>query len=160
MDNDLFDELITKELTVMEIHLEAKAGRTAISIEEYFKSRIAQGVSPETIGKELIDDLENGGKFFNEFRNAIKATAHGNMMRINDAAIAGENGMDVKYRWIAVFRNTCPDCINRHGEIKTWDSWEAEGLPRSGNTVCGDNCQCMLLPADTTELAPINRGEK
>jgi len=159
MDNDLFNNLIAKELTVMEIHLEAKAGRTAITIDEYYRSRVAQGVSPNTIEKELIDDLENGGKMFNEFRNVVKATAHGNMMRISDAAIAGENGVEVQYRWVAVFVNTCPDCMELHGEVKSWDEWESEGLPRSGNTVCGDNCQCMLLPEDTTELAPINRGE-
>lgn len=160
MDDSLFDELIDKELEVLEIHLTAKAERTAISIEEYYKSRIAQGVTPGNIEAELIDDLENGGKMFNEFRNSVKATAHGNMMRISDAAITAENGVDVQYRWVAVFVNTCPDCIDLHGTVMSWDDWEAEGMPRSGNTVCGDNCQCMLLPEDTTELAPINRGEE
>ncbi len=34
-DENLFDELLARELELMQIYLSAKAGRTAITIEEF-----------------------------------------------------------------------------------------------------------------------------
>lgn len=158
-DKDMtFGELFDREMRTMDILLTGKAMRTAVTLEEYFKMRLEQGVLAENIGEELKKDLLEGGPLFNEFRNAIKATAHGNFMRIRDVSQFSENGLNIDYRWSAVLVNTCEDCLDRHGEVKTWDEWESEGMPRTGHTRCGQNCRCVLLPAHTTVLEPIKRG--
>jgi hypothetical protein len=158
--SNIIQTLIFREITSMEISLTAKANRTAITLEEYISLRLTQGSNAETIEKDLLDDLENGGRIFGEFRNAIRTTSNGIINRSRDVGVYSEFGLDSKYRWVAVLINTCPDCLERHGQIKTWDEWEIEGLPRTGQTVCKENCKCVLLMASTTEIAPIIRGKK
>ena len=96
-----FGDLFNREMQTMEILLTGKAMRTAVTLEEYFQMRLIQGIPAETIGEELKKDLLEGGPLFNEFRNAIKATAHGNFMRIRDVAQFSENGLNIDYRWSA-----------------------------------------------------------
>lgn len=156
--SDLSDELFNRELQTMSIFLWGKSMRTAITIEEYIQTRLIQGIDREVIRKELLDDLNNNGRMFAEFRNAIRATANGVSNRMRDAGEFSQLGVITTYRWSAVLINTCPDCIERHGQVKTWEEWEAEGLPRTGHTVCKEFCRCVLLPADMTALEPVLRG--
>jgi hypothetical protein len=52
--------------------------------------------------------------------------------------------------WTAVFINTCKDCLRLHGKVKTRLEWEQGGvIPGSGQTICGLNCKCSLLPIET-----------
>jgi hypothetical protein len=155
---DLKRELLARELKTMDIFLLGKAKRVAASLEEYVAAQVNSGVAPEIIREALLKDLDEGGRIFGEFRNAIKATVQGSTMRARDVAQFAEEGIDnIQYRWSAVLVNTCPDCLDRHGEVKTWDEWEAEGLPRTGATVCKENCKCVLIPADLSALEPIKR---
>jgi hypothetical protein len=147
-----------RELKTLEIALSAKIRRTAISIEEYIAIRVNQGVSLETIQADLLADLEEGGRIFGEFRRAIETTYNGSVSRFRDVAQVAEVGLKAKFRWVAVLIDTCPDCLERHGRTMTWDDWEQEGLPRTGQTVCKENCKCVLIPAEATELLPIKRG--
>jgi hypothetical protein len=161
--NDILDEFLRRELTTMEIFLLAKASRASISIEEYIDTRILQGASPESIEAFLLDDLNNNGRIFGEFRNAIRATANGVISRSRDNAMFADPEKTIaeeEFRWVAVLINTCQDCLDRHGQSKTYGEWEMEGLPRTGATVCKENCKCMLLPAKTAVLDPIMRGRK
>jgi len=155
-----FNELVDQELDTMEIFLTEKAARTAITLNAYIKARLRQGATKEIIRADLLKDLEAGGRIFGEFRNAIKATAHGAINRLRDTAEFSELGVITTYRWVAVLVNTCPDCLTRHGRKQAWEKWEEEGLPRTGHTVCREHCKCMLIPAETTELEPIKRGKK
>lgn len=147
-----------RELDTLEIMLTAKIGRTALTLEEYVQTRLSQGAALNAIKKSLLVDLEKGGRIFGEFRNAIKPTFRGSVSRFRDAGALVEMGVDTTYRWVAVLVNTCPDCLERHNNIAKWENWEAEGLPRTGATVCGVNCKCVLLPEAVTELDPIVRG--
>lgn len=149
---------LDKELESLEIILTAKAARTAITINEYIDLSLAQGVDADILEAYLLKDLEEGGRIFGEFRNAIKATVSGAIGRTRDGAQLALIGTDTKYRWSAVLVNTCPDCLERHGQVMKWEDWEVEGLPRTGQTVCGANCKCVLLPEVATELEPIIRG--
>lgn len=158
--NDLFNELLSREIETMQIFLLSKASRAAISIEEYINTRIAQGASIDSIRDFLLDDLNNNGRIFAEFRNAVRATANGVIARSRDNALFSQAGVEEEYRWVAVLVNTCPDCIERHGVAKTYAEWEEDGLPRTGVTVCKENCKCMLLPAKTAILEPIQRNRK
>lgn len=151
---------IDKELETLNIILSSKIGRTTLTLEEYIQTRLAQGATLEIIKSDLLTDLEEGGRIFGEFKNALQPTFAGSVNRFRDVGVFGELGTKIKYRWVAVLVNTCPDCLDRHKESlkspKLWVEWEEEGLPRSGVTVCGQECKCILLPVKITE--PIIRG--
>ena len=156
-NKETLEELSDREIKTLEIFLTTKAKKTAITIEEYITTRLLQGASRESIRQVLLDDLKTGGRIFGEFRNGIKATANGTIHRFRDNAEFSELGLDLKYRWAAVLVKTCPDCLERHGKVKTWEEWEEEGLPRTGQTVCKEWCRCMLIPARMSVLEPIQR---
>lgn len=158
--NNIFKDFLAREIQTMEIFLTAKAAKTAISIEEYIQTRSVQGANLETLQDDLLRDLAEGGRIFGEFRNAIRATANGVVNRTRDNAIFSSVGIATNYRWVAVLVNTCPDCLDRHNQVKSWDEWEAEGLPRTGQTLCKENCKCVLLEADNTETEPIRRVKR
>jgi len=148
---------IDKELATLDIILNAKIARSAITLEEYIQMRQSQGASLEAIRADLLIDLEEGGRIFGEFINALKPTFAGSTSRFRDIGTLSEIGIEKTWRWVAVLINTCPDCLDRHNQAKTWAEWEAEGLPRSGATVCGQNCKCVLLPEEAASLEPLYR---
>ncbi len=158
-NNPDLSEFIQKEIDTMEIFLVSKAEKAAITIDEYIKTRLKQGASIDSIEKDLLTDLENSGRIFGEFRNAIRATTTGTINRSRDNAIFANLGIDAPYRWVAVLINTCPDCLDRHNKVQPWAMWEIQGLPRTGATVCKENCQCVLVPSFTVEIDPIMRGK-
>lgn len=151
---------INADVTTMQIVIKAKAARTAISIKEFIRLSVLNGGSRESIKAELLKDLNEGGRIFGEFRNSIRATSNGVVNRFRDSGSFAELGYDKNYRWVAVLVNTCPDCLSRHGQVKTMIEWEAFGLPRTGHTRCKENCKCVLLPEDSTVLEPIIRNRK
>lgn len=158
-DINSFDAMSNIDMANLSIFLRSKALRTAITLDEFIHTSLQQGATRESIRDYLLKDLNEGGRIFGEFRNSIKATANGYMANLRDSAQYSEDISISKYRWVAVLSNTCPDCLERHGEIKTMEQWEEEGLPRAGFTVCKQNCQCVLIDADKTVLKPINRGK-
>lgn len=149
---------IEKELTTLDIVLAAKIGRSALTLEEYIQMRQSQGATMEAIRSDLLTDLETGGRIFGEFKNALMPTFVGSTRRFRDVGALAEMGISTKYRWVAVLINTCPDCLKRHNQVQDWTQWEEEGLPRSGATVCGQNCHCVLIPAEAVELEPVKRN--
>jgi len=157
-DKEILKTGLDRELETLEIALTAKVTRSAASLEEYINMRLTQGVELSVIQDDLLTDLNEGGRIFGEFRNSMKATYSGSIFRFRDVAQLTESGIQTKYRWVAVLINTCPDCLERHGNIATWNEWEAQGLPRTGQTVCKENCKCVLLPEDATKIGAIYRG--
>lgn len=156
LDNNLINELLDAESTTLQILLSSIASKATIDLQTYIDMSLTQGISRETLKRQLIADLNEGGRIFGVFRKAIKATGNGSINRIRDAGNYGEYGIDKLYRWAAVFVNTCPDCIARHNEEpKTWEEWEAEGLPRAGATVCESYCRCVLVPAEFSRIEPV-----
>lgn len=155
-DKEIFDKLSDREIETLQIMLWAKAARTSVTIEEYVQIRVLQGASYESIRNDLLTDLNEGGRIFGEFRRAIRATANGTINRFRDNAQFSELGIDKTYKWAAVLVRTCPDCMDRHGREQTWEEWEAEGLPRTGQTVCKENCRCMLIPGEMSVIKGEN----
>lgn len=160
MPADEFDQMLQIDVDSMRIFLKAKAQRTAVSISEFIETARLQGATKDQIRKLLLKDLEEGGRYFGEFRRAVQATSNGVINRLRDSAQFAEDYQVEKYRWVAVLVNTCPDCIDRHGRVQTMDEWEEEGLPRTGFTVCKENCKCVLINADSAVLEPVRRGER
>jgi hypothetical protein len=160
-DRKIAGALLTKELEALEIMLISDVERTAITLEEYIKMRLAQGVDPAVLEADLIKDLEEGGRIFGEFRNALKPTFGGATNRFRDAGELVELGLDGKWRWVVVSNNPCPDCLERGDEeAKTWNDWEAEGLPRTNATVCEQNCKCVMISEDAGKVNPIIRSKR
>ncbi len=164
---DRFDEFegrklakkgIDREMNTLDILLLAKVQRSAITLEEYIQFRQVQGATLGIIREELLADLNEGGRIFGEFRNALRPTFAGSVSRFRDIGVLAEMGISGQYRWCAVLVNTCPDCLDRHGRTQTMAEWEEEGLPRAGATVCKENCKCVLLPAEVAKLEPIFRS--
>jgi hypothetical protein len=158
-DINSFDSMFDIDLNNLMIFLRSKALRTAITIDEFIQTTLAQGATKAEVKAYLLKDLEEGGRIFGEFRNAIKATSNGFIANIRDTAQYSEDVFIDKWLWVAVLTNTCPDCLERHAKEKTMEEWEQEGLPRSGFTVCKQSCQCILIPADNAVLKPIDRGK-
>ncbi len=161
-DDDILREAIERELQSMTILLTAKAAKTTITLGEVIQTALVTGVSPTEIEALLLNDLRNNGRIFGEFTRAIKATSNGAINGFRDAGALAEFGIEEKFRWAAVLVRTCIDCLDRHnGAAQTWEEWEAKGLPRTGMTICKQNCKCMLIPVDeTVELEPIKRKKK
>jgi hypothetical protein len=151
-------EGIERELETLDILLATRVSRTSITLEEYIQMRFIQGATLEAIRADLLKDLEEGGRIFGEFKRALEPTFEGSVSRFRDVGQLAETGIG-DFRWSAVLINTCEDCLERHGQVKSWAEWEAEGLPRTGATRCRDNCKCVLLPAEATELEPVKRGK-
>jgi len=148
---------VDRELNSLDILLLGRVERTALTIEEYIDFRLAQGATLDIIKADLLIDLEEGGRIFGAFRNSLRPTFEGSTSRFRDVGALSEMGISGEYQWVAVLVNTCPDCLDRHGDIKTMAEWEIEGVPRSGATVCAENCKCVLLPAEVAELTPVYR---
>ena len=146
----------------MTILLTAKAARMTITLQELIQLSVVNGMDVSALEATLLNDLRNNGRIFGEFNRAIKATANGTINNFRDSGALAEFGLEEKFRWAAVLVNTCEDCLSRHNSAaKTWDQWEAQGLPRRAPTVCRQNCKCMLIPVDeVSELAPIKREKK
>ena len=115
------------------------------------------GVTEAAIVNILGNDLATNGRIFGEFRNTIKrgivsATMHAS--RIGQDRIYGDS---VEMQWVSVGSpRICVDCEPRIGEIRTWDEWEAIGLPASGFSVCKEFCYCQLIPSDIKMPASLS----
>ena len=150
---------LDKELETLSISLSGKVGRTALTLTEYIQLRQIQGATLANIRADLLVDLSEGGRIFGEFVNALKPTFAGSIHRFRDVGALTEMGVETKYRWVAVLVNTCPDCLDRHNKIRPWTDWEADGLPRTGATVCKENCKCVLIPEEAIEISPVMRAK-
>lgn len=151
---------LAREVETIDILLNAKVGRTAITLDEYIQLRLVQGATLDTIKKALLVDLKTGGRIFGEFTNAMKPTFAGSTNRFHDVGLLSETDIDDKLKWVAVLVNTCPDCVARHKTwpARTWDEWEKVGLPKTGATVCKEHCKCFLAPVEVLE--PIKRTKR
>lgn len=160
-DEEFLNEAANRESEALTIFLAGKAARTTVTLDEFIQAALVQGMSADALRETLEEDLRTGGRIFGEFRRSVKSTVNGSINRIRDTAQFAEVGVETDFRWAAVLVNTCPDCIRRHNmPPMEWEEWEAIGLPRTGATVCKENCKCMLIPAKDTELEPVIRTKK
>ena len=115
------------------------------------------GVTEAAIVNILGNDLATNGRIFGEFRNTIKrgivsATMHAS--RIGQDRVYGDS---VEMQWVSVGSpRICVDCEGRIGEVRTWNEWEAVGLPASGFSVCKEFCYCQLIPTDIPMPASLS----
>lgn len=67
-----------------------------------------------------------------------------------EAQIAAGAQRDWMWTWLNVGSGSapCEPCDGRHGDEKTLDEWEREGVPGAPRGVClgGMRCRCSLIP--------------
>jgi len=107
-----------------------------------------EGLDDDSIVKILFDDLIKNkelAKLKNKENNNLwdffKSTSQHTVW----------DGLDdaTEYVWVMTEgANHCDGCVERNGQIKTFEEWEAEGLPGSGCTNCYYNCLCDLVPVE------------
>lgn len=66
---------------------------------------------------------------------------------------------DQVLQWMAKLRKSCRSCEEIHGQQHTLEEWRALGLPGSGATQCGSNCECELMPTAGTREDTKRRNE-
>ena len=106
------------------------------------------GMAVSEVRKVLIADLIAGGRIFGQLRNGVKRISKNAIEEAgNIAAIKAFEQAGLKeYEWITVGKNICPDCRPRHGMEGDLGYFRSIGLPKSEFSVCGTNCNCMLVP--------------
>tara|TARA_Y100000004_G_scaffold46150_1_gene50650 strand:+ start:54 stop:551 length:498 start_codon:yes stop_codon:yes gene_type:complete len=106
------------------------------------------GMSTTEIKKILLTDLVTGGRIFGQLRNGVKRISKNAIEEVGNIATYQKflSANYKEYKWITVGKNICPDCKDRHGEVGDIKFFTAIGLPKSGFSVCEDNCNCQLVP--------------
>ena len=106
------------------------------------------GISEAAIVDVLRNDLASNGRIFGEFRNTIK---RGIVSATMQASRLGQDRIyrdSVDMQWVSVGTpKICVDCAERVGKVRTWEEWEANGLPASGFSVCKEFCYCQVIPS-------------
>ena len=115
------------------------------------------GITDAAILDILGNDLAANGRIFGEFRNTIKRGIVSSTMQASRVGSDRVYGGSVAMRWVSVGTpKICIDCTPRIGEIKSWDEWEALGLPASGFSVCKEFCYCQLVPESVPMPASLS----
>jgi len=146
----LNDEIIPNsvKLNKLLLNLKNKLSNPAISLDEYIKIRLAEGTTKEALKEELLKDLAEGGPIFKDFRKMFKPTFAKSFKRFNNNELE-DIKWPLQYIWTSLHSSkypSCPDCLERDKQLKTWEEWRKIGLPRSGKTRCKKNCKCVLIP--------------
>jgi hypothetical protein len=128
------------------------------NLEAFILKQQRGGMSDELIVQSLLDDFMNDGPVFGNLKNIISDNIGGftnnlvdaekNMVISDELAMAGIE--DPNMMWVAMLMNTCSECLELHGQVKTQNEWEAEGLPSVRPTPCTFRgyCHCILTPVD------------
>lgn len=161
-------------------------GRLGLDIDRYLSRALARGMSPAAVIDALDADLAAlGPRVFGDFATALDRTIE---TVVRDSETQGTVEQTVRqtepgiadaeieraaqsqpFMWVAALHNTCPDCLPRHGQIRSYSDWAAAGLPEAAgdwSVVHGGKshppCYCGLRPAvvlDRPEIMdPLRRA--
>lgn len=116
--------------------IEARANRAFGKLERVF----AEGIEPdEALWKSIEDAHER------EMAQSLRRMTKSAIRNYRIENLAKESPYQM---WVAVGggEKSCPSCEHRHGKVKTLQQWRDEGLPGSAALLCGEECNCHLLP--------------
>lgn len=144
----IYDEALNYVLTASAIEIASAANNLQLELDSFLQ-RMGVTMSQDEI-IALIEGSETsvGKAALDKFRNAVRNTLS---LAPNQAGNAGyetwvrehDNGQG--WLWEAQSGNPCPDCIVRDGQVKTLEEWDMYGHPKSGFSICGNNCKCHLV---------------
>jgi len=159
------DEFANELLIVLNAALSAEALKQSITLESLINRMRSQGVTNDNIKAFLLRDLREGGQIFGDFKRQIKSSIKGAVEDVSSNELIKKFPDQKLWDWLAIADNKiCPDCLDRNGmPSQTLDFWVSIGLPRTGTTICQDNCRCDMVPADSinkTDWIPVRKKEK
>ena len=128
----------------MEQSIRGFAGEILTRLETMEASGMTRDAALEVIARDKTDLGRTFGAYKNSMKNLVLNAIRG---ATNEAILNryGEEGIQL-LRWVTVSGDPCPQCDDRQGEVNTLEGWRAAGLPKSGFSVCDDNCKCVLIP--------------
>lgn len=135
--------------------IQSAINRFYADLREAINMMEASGMVEGAIKQRLIREKKDNGRLFSGLTSKVKESVgqavnlSANRSMYNKYAEMSGKGQDpgkLKYRWITVSDNPCPDCLPRHNEVETFEYWESVGLPGSGFSVCQGHCKCKLIP--------------
>jgi len=139
----LSDEVSRRLL--LNIKFEAEAMASMVTSE--VKKLLARGISEQEIARQFTEQVLYGGRVADTLKRGYLGTMSKPLVWIENEAVHQAYPQETKWVWVSVsHKNRCPDCTDRHGQVATWEQWEAMGLPGYGATVCGYYCMCQVLP--------------
>jgi len=136
--------------------LEMACDSYIIDTEALLMEMISAGTAKEKVKEKIAENIKTVGRETGKYFNAVSDTSESYLFRTADKTMKEAFEIDTQviedsktlWKWVTFHVNSCPDCIERHGQIKSYAEWEAEGLPRTGMTVCRSHCHCVLVPTD------------
>ena len=138
-------------LITMSALLSNSVAKSTITLEESISQMKLSGMDVNQIKSVLMNDLNNGGRIFGSYRNAIKMTTKngvGYNSNIASQKVYQDSSVE-EFQWVGISDNkVCEDCEDRHGQTGTMEYFRTVGLPRSGFSICQTNCRCQLVPMD------------
>ena len=147
-------KIIKDELGIMKAGMTVTKEIFQLKLTNLISSLESRAMSSDQVINVLLDDLHDDGPIFGGLKRQLIGDAQGMVetaeSRLTTAEFERESGEE-KGTWVAVLVHTCNDCLPRHGVTKSFREWESLGLPRSGFSVCGRNCQCSIFPASVVE---------
>ena len=135
-------------------------------LDRFLNQSIASGMSIERTIEVLEADLEAlGPRVFGDFTRSVDGTLSAS---IGGAAQAGQieeqvrllgGGLDdipaFDFTWVCALIRTCPDCLPRNAQVRSFEAWRVDGLPRTGWSVCTDHCKCQLAATEVLDRDEI-----
>ncbi|MAH46966.1 hypothetical protein CMI37_14145 [Candidatus Pacearchaeota archaeon] len=146
----------------MRISVEGTANSFSNDVESFIGLMSASGVNQSEIKNILRNDLTERGRIFGSLKNNSASTIRNGMENASNVSTrqAYEKAGIKRFRWVSAGGKVCPDCENRAGVVGEMGYFDSIGLPKSGFSVCGRNCQCQLVPVGYKTEGNIIRKEK
>lgn len=141
--------LITDIIVRIGSQLAHESNRLQSDIDAYLGAVETSGMSREAISALVFEgESVTARAFTDSFRRRIISIIDSSINRSwGDGMISrqsSESPDDQLYTWRAESGDPCPDCAGRNGDKRSLAEWQIAGLPRSGWSLCHQNCKCIL----------------
>jgi len=163
--------MVESEIRLLIEELRADLRILTIETQSEVRRMSAAGMTTAAIIDTLTDDLNitnaatgsRGGRVFGAAFAKMAASAEARILNLEQASrqhvlnqrVKNADGTETlavePRRWICELRSTCHSCLPRHNELRPMKYWVANGLPKSGFSVCKHNCKCVII---SVEIAP------
>ncbi len=127
-------------------------------ISNYIEAR--PNLSQKQILKQLETLQKEGGGMFADTAKTMTGAVTDKVFTVSEDIFLQGLKTEADFRvstdtmmWQAMFVNTCPDCLELHGQVHTRQVWnDTGGGPNERDTLCtihGPHCKCILVPSGT-----------
>ena len=146
---------VDKQMKSMTVQVSNAMDNLTTDISTYIESNA--GLSTKQVINNLEDLQRTSGGMFADATKGLTGAMTDKTYAISEDIFFGglKNEADFnqntdKLMWQAMLVNTCPSCLQLHGQIKFRSIWDIKGGPNERNTLCTihGECKCILVLAD------------